>query len=346
MPCRSAPHFGLTDQDLTRAERFSTSAAHLQQINGRLYRLTTLLATHDAELDVEREVSGLMEQTESLARDLGVYAKASIDLDERGELTRLIADLRLYRDAIAVVGSMVEIDFPSAVELIEPFDGNVRKVLAALEAMSRQAARDANDRAMVFAALAGSTLLTVGAVAAIVSVLLFGVSARLTRATVRSVRQIARATLAVARGDETLEITALKRADELGAIVQSLEAFQANVAQIAFLAHHDPLTCLPNRVLFRERVQHQLKMLDRGSRFALFFLDLDHFKEVNDTLGHPVGDDLLKQVADRTPGLRPRRRYGGAAGRRRSRDAAARHRSGRCRGAARAPHHRGDWAAL
>jgi diguanylate cyclase (GGDEF)-like protein len=46
-------------------------------------------------------------------------------------------------------------------------------------------------------------------------------------------------------------------------------------------------------------VFEQLKMLDRGSRFALFFLDLDHFKEVNDTLGHPVGDGLLKLVAER-----------------------------------------------
>jgi diguanylate cyclase (GGDEF)-like protein len=69
--------------------------------------------------------------------------------------------------------------------------------------------------------------------------------------------------------------------------------------QIAHLAHHDPLTGLPNRLLFRERLQHALAQAKRGNRFAVHYLDLDNFKNVNDTLGHMLGDELLKLVASR-----------------------------------------------
>jgi diguanylate cyclase (GGDEF)-like protein len=69
--------------------------------------------------------------------------------------------------------------------------------------------------------------------------------------------------------------------------------------EIFHLARHDPLTNLANRALFKEQLQQALQRMARGQGFAVLCLDLDRFKAVNDNLGHPIGDALLKQVSER-----------------------------------------------
>ena len=70
--------------------------------------------------------------------------------------------------------------------------------------------------------------------------------------------------------------------------------------RIEFLAYHDPLTGLPNRVLLEDRLEQAIAQAERGHHgLALVFMDLDNFKKINDSLGHATGDALLKEVAAR-----------------------------------------------
>ena len=69
--------------------------------------------------------------------------------------------------------------------------------------------------------------------------------------------------------------------------------------QITHLAHYDALTDLPNRALFSKRLEHELERTNGGEQLAVLYIDIDEFKSVNDSLGHPAGDELLKAVASR-----------------------------------------------
>ena len=142
----------------------------------------------------------------------------------------------------------------------------------------------------------------------LVSILL---AAWVARAVTRPINAMGLAVQGFARDhqSERMQNLAVSRRDEIGVLARSvrqmqneirqqLQDLQENRAELEHMARHDVLTGLPNRRAFHERLEHALSRSQRsGERFALFFIDVDNFKSINDRWGHDGGDALLKIVA-------------------------------------------------
>ena len=83
-------------------------------------------------------------------------------------------------------------------------------------------------------------------------------------------------------------------------VFSDISSIKKSQEEVDFLAYHDPLTNLPNRLLFNDRLEHALQRAKRERQMvAVIFLDLDRFKYINDSFGHPVGDKLIQEAAHR-----------------------------------------------
>jgi len=112
------------------------------------------------------------------------------------------------------------------------------------------------------------------------------------------------------------QVTALRETRELADAFHTMRSqVQERQQRLDYMAHHDELTRLPNRALFYQHLEKAIKVGKKNKQLvALFFLDLDRFKKINDTLGHGVGDELLRKVANRLESTLPEcklARFGG-----------------------------------
>ena len=173
--------------------------------------------------------------------------------------------------------------------------------LASMARAEEQAMRGLRDRIDEVGRRNLSRLLMLCGVLALVGA---AAAALVQRLLVQPITQLGEAARDIESGNFALPVPQTDRDDELGDLMRTFGRMRESVAKhdrdIRRVAYSDALTGLSNRLAFRESLDQRLRALQgAGRQLALLFADIDHFKRVNDTLGHEAGDEVLLQVAGR-----------------------------------------------
>ncbi len=188
-------------------------------------------------------------------------------------------------------------------EAIEPIIDAIHQRLSGIRLeLDIQSAQNITDLTDITKQLSSFTLLVV-ATGALFFLVTYGMFNRIL---LKPIKQTTLALRQEAEGRTSMlppEAKVQETQDLIAAFEEMRQQVREREGHLDHLAHHDPLTGLPNRLLFRDRLEHALTLSAReGSLLGVMFLDLDRFKQINDSLGHAAGDQLLRSVAERLRG--------------------------------------------
>jgi methyl-accepting chemotaxis protein len=219
-------------EDFTAAARIGEIGRSLHLLNAGFYRLLARQAAKHDGAAIAELLPQMERMVDRIQADLDGFAATLPASPQRDKLAEMAGKMGDYKGAIQFVAGMLAIDFASAIDFIEPFDENYRKLTAEIDQLvattvaesterARAAEIQANDAKMDF--LIEATL----AVAALTALTLL-----LALRSVASIRRIARATVRLAEADLDVDLEPLRRRDELGTVVEALHVFKRNSEQV------------------------------------------------------------------------------------------------------------------
>ncbi len=290
----------------------SNSSTALAENAARLGDSTLAGAGSALMADVARAI---MADGRGAATEDAVQLAAATDVIDHGkQIVAAMAEAsvglpRLQRLATAVAADLDAMR--TAVTKVQATNARRGALLSMLTRTASQAAASAGEQARAIAAertirrehgmtAQKSLQATVLRTAVAACILSLAIALALGLSITRPLRRLALAMRGLADGALDTVVPGITKHDEVGAVAGALMALKDRSAH---LTTHDSLTGLPNRALFQSCLDHSLAWSRRhGGAVAVIFIDLDHFKDINDTLGHSAGDQLLVQVAAQLSG--------------------------------------------
>jgi methyl-accepting chemotaxis protein len=213
--------------DMPNSVRMQKISGRITDVHGKLYYLLTHQAANIEAEKVDGQSKEMLAELDSIRADVA-KARATVPASQRADYDQLLKDLKETREGLDIIVAMISADFATAAGFAAPFEeqygkmtGTLRKIVA-----SAQAQTDSQATASEARAHAAQTVTMVGALATLLGV---GLLAAVLVLNIRhAVQKIAGATERLARGDNEVDLDALGRGDELGAIVRSLTVFRDN----------------------------------------------------------------------------------------------------------------------
>jgi len=276
----------IVDQELATGERIVRRA-----LEREVDRLANGALAHDEAF--VREIARLTELQISFAvREPGgpwSIAASTLAAGSRGTLAARLPEASVARDSRAQV-TLEGSDYQIRTLKVPPSRGT--EVMAVLQ-------RSSGD---TLARTAELQTLLMGLAAVSLGGSLIG-SIFIARGITRPLNRLAKGAARISRGDYSQPIE-IASGDEIGAVAQAFnrmrEGIESHEKEILRLAYEDRLTGLPNRALFNDRLAGAVNLARRtGTPLTVMLMDLDRFKHINDTLGHTIGDNVLREVATR-----------------------------------------------
>jgi methyl-accepting chemotaxis protein len=221
---------GLNESRLPEAVRFGAIKAEIRAVNAELFRTLTGKAV-DPTVDATSALGGVKERVEKLAAESTDARTRLTDETQQKLLDEMTGRLNTYAEGLDFLGSVVQEDFTSVVGFLEQFDADYARLTELSDEIIALQVAEAGADAKAAHGAQGLTELII-----IVLALAFGLVALIAafitaRATARGVQRIAQTTRALAQGDLSVDTVSLARADELGAVVDSLSVFRENAVE-------------------------------------------------------------------------------------------------------------------